>query len=265
VLVLSDVREPWRTIELEGQRKTWAAANIPDVPVRFYYGQLRGPIIWPLRIASRGLRTLSKDSVYLKYQHLIGAWASRRPVRSDGDSIRTGVPENYVQTNAKLRATLSHLVSTDRFNYLLRTNTASYVDRKRLKEWVTTLPEERYYGGVILEKDGIPFVSGRGILMSRDVVEAAVADRDWQFGYTDDVALGHSMLRIGIKPQFIPRIDISSPDDIALDTLGQHHLVLCRCSERRSSVRREIPSEAARDVDLMRQVHSGYEAIASAI
>ena len=143
VLVLSCAREPWRTIELAGQRATWAGADIPAVPVRYYYGLHRGPVFWGSRI-------------------------------------------------------LKYLLANDSFDYLLRTNTTSYVERDRLRSSVSGLPRSGFYGGIVEEMDGVPYVSGTGILLSRDAAKTAATDPLWEFDLVDDVALGRSMRRAGI-------------------------------------------------------------------
>lgn len=79
--------------------------------------------------------------------------------------------------------------AADLDSYLLRTKAACYVERRRLQATVAALPGTGLYGGFVGESEGCPFVSGTGMLLSRDVVEMAVADPDWEFDRVDDVAL----------------------------------------------------------------------------
>jgi hypothetical protein len=260
VLVLSYAREPWRTIELAGQRATWAADDIADVPVRFYYGLTDGPVYWSSKIGSKALRSIRARGLHSRFEHHVGRWTARRPVERAGDRFLTRVPESYVNTNAKLRATLRYLLVQERFDFLLRTNTTSYVERRRLRSLVSALPRSGYFGGFVGQKHGVPYAMGTGILISRDVVEAAAADPHWEFDLVDDVAFGHSMRRVGIEPQFIPRIELSSPDeDLDAGQLDECYLV--RCLPFASGTKKRTQSEAERGVRLMRHVHLAYEAI----
>jgi hypothetical protein len=258
ILVLACAREPWLTIEREGQRRTWAASEVGDVSIRFYYGRLGGPGTLMARSALKALRLLGIERAYLAAQARIGSLTSRRSVRLVGDRIHTGVPENYLQTNAKLRACLQHVVASEQFDYLLRTNSSAYVEQIRLKQYVAALPQDGFYGGVIMEKDGMQFVSGRGIILSRDLVEFAAQDPSWEFELVDDVALGRTMRRAGVEPQFVPRLEVACPSDIDRNLLDNHFLVSCRSSVGRSLSRGDKPDEAARDVAIMQNVHRVY-------
>jgi len=227
--------------------------------VRFYYGVRRGLAYWSAKLGSRSLRALGGERAHARFLHDVGRRAARRPVEADGDDIRTGVPESYVHTNAKLRAALRHVLSVDGFDYLLRTNTASYVDLPGLRALATALPGARYYGGFVGERDGLRYVSGTGILLSRDLVETCAFDPDWRFDQVDDVAVGHSMRRAGVRPRSLPRLKVSSEADLAReDELRRIFLVWCRSARSRSRTPRGSRSEATRDAALMRAVHRAY-------
>ena len=135
---------------------------------------------------------------------------AKRPVRVLGDRLYTEVPESYFNVGAKMLAAFRHVFATEDFDYLYRTNTSSYVNRRLLSDYASLLPRERFYGGYLGEVDGIPFASGTGALLSRDLVRAAIEDRVWDYDAIDDVALGRCMRRAGASARLIPRIDGSS-------------------------------------------------------
>ena len=253
VLVLSFDAEPWLSIELEGQRQTWAQDPPPGVQVLFYYGLTRGPTYWLSKVTAKALKVARLRRARSAFIRRMGRWSSGRPARRVGSRIHTGVPESYVNTNAKLRAALRHALATDDFDYLLRTNTSSYVHLPGLQRFVADLSAQAapFYGGFLGAKSGISYASGAGILISRDVAEAVATDPAWEYDLVDDVAVGSSVERLGIRPTAIPRIDIPSPrDEISSDRLRDCYLVRCRGQSCRSH-----------DVLIMRRVHAGYASL----
>jgi hypothetical protein len=248
VLVLSAALEPWATIEREGQRATWCAADLPEAPVFYYYG-LAGasPAYWASRVTAKGLRVAGQERARARFLARVGRWSASRPVSIDGTRITTRVPESYDNTSAKFRAALQYVVSTMEFDYLLRTNTSSYVHRPLLSEQVGALPRQGYYGGSLVPGDP-PWVSGTGILMSRDVAELGAADDSWEYDVVDDVAMGRVAHRAGIEPRELPRVDVESPEQ-RIDPEELRGCFMVRC---KSPVSREL------DVPIMRKVHELY-------
>jgi hypothetical protein len=251
VLVLSVAREPWATIERDGQRATWGAADLPDAPIAYYYG-LTGlsPTYWASRATAKLLREAHLEGARSRLVAQVGRWSASRPVTSDGSRIQTRVPESYDHTNAKTRAALRHVVASMDFDYLLRTNSSSYVHRPLLLEQASALPREGYYGGSLVRLEEPAYVSGTGILMSRDVVELAATDESWTYEVIDDVALGRVMRKAGIEPQELERLDVESLEQpIAPGSLRTCFLARCKS-----------PVDRALDVPIMHRVHGLYTA-----
>jgi hypothetical protein len=154
----------------------------------------------------------------------------------------------YINVGAKTLAAFSHVLAQQEFDFLFRTNTSSYVNKALLSSFVNGLPRDAYYGGFVGWDAGIPYASGTGILLSRDLVEAAVRDPQWEFDYMDDVALGRSMHRAGIAVNDQPRIDLPSITDLEQrkpEEIAAHFLVRCRSAHDRSQ-----------DAAIMRRVHT---------
>jgi hypothetical protein len=254
VLVLSLDREPWKTIEMEGQRATWAsphAEEAGEIPTLFYYGLTSGLTRLVTRAGGKALRLPHLSRLRTSYLRATGSAAAKRPVVERGDRIFTQVPETYVNVGAKTLAAFGHVLANHRFDFLFRTNTSSYVNRKMLRSFAETLPTNRYYGGFVGHADGVSYASGTGILMSRDLVEMTVRDQHWDFDRIDDIAIGHSMLRAGVGVHELPRLDVVSRDALALLTPDSvRNCFWARC--RSSGDRRQ-------DIETMHRVHAMHD------
>lgn len=245
VLVLAMDAEPWRMIEDEGQRKTWAAE--PSVPVFYLYGKAGKATRTLAKYVQKGVQKVGGEKVFRTFSRVAGRWMASRPVRTEGDRLMTGVPETYLNTNPKNIAGLRHLLATQDFDYIFRTNTSSYVNLAALDEYVQGLPATGYYAGFIGESGGTRFASGTCTLMSHDVVEMAVNDAGWEFGLIDDVAMGRSMARAGVSVQPLKRVDVLTPEDLealTAEDLNGSFVVRCKSLGGREH-----------DVEAMHRVH----------
>lgn len=225
VIVLAHDAEPWRTIQEDGQKRTWAAD--PDVPVRWLHGQSSGLV----RFAARAIPTMLRGSAVTAFYNLVGKWVASRRVRTVGDRIETSTPETYLMTNAKTVAAFRHILDTEDFDYILRTNTSSYVNLPLLQRFVQSLPNTGYYGGTLWEKNGMTYVTGTSILLSREMVEHAAYDKEWDFDLIDDLALGRSMERAGVSPRPIPRVDACTAEalqSLTFAAVSSTFIIRCR-------------------------------------
>lgn len=241
---------PWREIEEVGQRGTWASGD-HDVPVFWLHGLTKGPARAAARIVPKALESVKAAALAKEFRRRAGAWAASRPVVTQGRRIQTQVPETYLMTNAKNVAALRHLLVTQDFDYVLRTNSSTYVNLSMLSNFVQALPSEGYYGGAVWQAKGLEFITGSTILLSRDLVEYAAFDDAWDFDLIDDMALGESMQRAGAKPQSVARVDVLTAGDIDVlraEDLGSAFLVRCKGATDRDH-----------DIAAMRRVHQLYE------
>lgn len=254
VLVLAMDADPWRMIEDEGQRKTWAAEPHGDVPVFWLYGK-SGAVSAVARNVQHAILHFAPAAALRAYSHVVGGWQASRPASVSGDRLETGVPESYLNTNPKTIAGLRHLLATQRFDYVFRTNTSSYVNLSMLEEFVQSLPSDGFYGGFIGERDGLRFASGTCTLMSRDLVQHVVNDPKWEYGVIDDVALGRCMSRAGVTVQPLARVDVTSRAEAA--ALGAEVL------QSAFVVRCKNPGAREDDIAAMLRVHKLYAGAAT--
>ena len=235
MLVLSIDREPWRTIEREGQRRTWAAADAVPAGCRvvFYDGRpgagaRAGRVI--ARLARTGVPPFPAAFA------AVSARAAAAPARAAGDRLLTAAPEAFAFTLPKLLAALRWAAGSaaGSFDYVYRTNTSSYVRLARLQAAAAALPRSGCYAGWLgrTPAAGPPFVKGAGILLSRDVAaEVARHHGPWPWGAVDDAAVGAFLAGRGFEAVPLHRGLLRSPDDVAAlpeDELRKTFLFRCK-------------------------------------
>jgi hypothetical protein len=146
------------------------------------------------------------------------------PYAFQGDDLYVKSEENYVpgivdKTILSIEALLPRLKE---FDYVLRTNLSSFYVFPRLLRFVRTLPKHNCYGGVyamipeswLPEFGHIDFVSGAGILLSRDLAEKLVYEKEdifkWHTKLPDDVLMGYFFQNRSIPILPIGRQDFPS-------------------------------------------------------
>lgn len=227
VLVLSVDREPWRGIEIAGQRATWASAEaIPEgCEVVYYYGaeglyRIVGRAVGRMaRLGggnplSRVVRWGGESLVARLSKHAAGVPATLR-----GDRLTTHVPDAHKFTTSKLVSALRWATASERqrFDFIYRTNTSSYVTLPRLQEVAAAMPQNGCYAGFIGQHPSktCSFASGSGMLLSWDVAALAAGEpTGWNWGMIDDAALGDFLAKRGIEPTPLPRVAAHDLRDI---------------------------------------------------
>ena len=99
------------------------------------------------------------------------------------------------------------------FDYVLRTNLSSFYVFPRLLKFMETLPQKRCYCAVKARASDIPFGAGAGFILSPDMVELLVQNKnrllnsDW---HADDVVIGDFFFKNGIDIIPSARLDFLS-------------------------------------------------------
>lgn len=179
ILVLSHYEEPYVMLE-NCIRETWANHNLDNVKVFFYHGG-------------------DKE-------------------RLEGDKIITEYPEGLSNIGYKTIRAFEILLKNNDFDYIFRTNSSSYVNIKKLVNYLDDKPLHNFYHGKIAYYDDVEFASGCGYFLSKDVVKKIVENKnEFNHQIIDDVAIAYLLRDIGIYPTHAPRLDITSipvPDNI---------------------------------------------------
>lgn len=122
-------------------------------------------------------------------------------VQWDGNWLKVPAPDNYHCIGWKTKVALEEALKTP-WDYLFRTNSSSYVCKKRLIEFVQNLPVTGYYGGVHNYGKHPPvWASGAGIILSRDVASIVQSQLKplKNLVEVDDMEIGHICHNSGIS------------------------------------------------------------------
>jgi hypothetical protein len=193
-------------------KETWASVFVPDVETLFYYG---GPTL------------------------------ERR-----GDELDVPVADDLAHVGRKTIACFEFVLDHCSFELIFRTNTSTYVDLPNLCTFVgARARRDRFYSGA-LGTSGVlgrplPFASGSGYFLSRDLVELLVDERARLIeDLVDDVAVAAVLAEFDVAPEPAPRQDFDSVRQLKYLDASQFHF---RC--RTQSWRR------LEDARIMRELH----------
>ena len=86
------------------------------------------------------------------------------------------------------------------WDYLFRPNSSLFVNQNKLIEFLQDKPRLNFASGINgLSPENILFLAGSGYIISRDVVQLIVDNKDlWNHNYIDDVAISELMQRLGV-------------------------------------------------------------------
>lgn len=246
ILVLSFDAEPWRSIE-EAQRSTWVLRCSRE-EVLYVRGRTGGAIR-SLYFALRSILIHANAAFLLpRLDVLTGRILVRFGAARSGDILLTQVPETRTMTSAKTIAAFRNVIKTCHFDYLVRTNSSSYVNIAALRDFLMVAPRVGFFGGSMVQNKGDVYPGGTGIILSRDVVETIVADPGLEYDFVDDRAIGRSARRAGLIPQSLPWLTLSAEEEASrLDHDAVRRAFLIRCKSATAS--REHDVWALRFVD----------------
>ena len=134
-----------------------------------------------------------------------------------GDKIFTNTGERYHNCGHKTVKMFELVYNNFDFDYIFRTNLSSYVDITELKNFLQGMPKNNFYCGSFGEAAGIPFCSGSGYFLSRDLVEKVIINKsNWDHSLIDDVSLGLLLNNLGVERTLGRRYDFVSGLEIDL-------------------------------------------------
>lgn len=167
IMVMSSDKQPWKPLG-EASMKTWDTIHVNGVETVFYAG-----------CPKNGGISGSSEQLYLLEPDTL----------TNGGKITVHAFEWALQRKD--------------FDYILRVNASTFVNKKLVFDYVQDKPETNLYMGVgapysLPQKDFL-YAWGPHYLLSKDVVQLIVDNKDkWNHGLMDDVALGLLMNDLGI-------------------------------------------------------------------
>lgn len=186
ILVLSLEDQNFYTKLYKKQKETWDSEDIEGIKTMYYFGNSQSNFI-------------------------------------DKENIYTDVKEQLAFCGYKT-LTAFNLIKDLEFDYVFRTNASSYIDKKLLLEFIKDKPKENFYSGVIGNYHGIPFASGSGYFLSKDLLKYILENKnEWNHQVIDDVSVGIMMLQKNIKIYPGKRFDLTDESYSNLFNIDPNH------------------------------------------
>lgn len=125
----------------------------------------------------------------------------------------------------KVLSTFEFVLNNFEFDYIFKMNCSSYLNKNLLRDLVIDKPRNKFYAGVVGSHGDINFVSGSGTLLSRDLVELILDNKDkWDHSLIEDVSIGKILTSNNVIPYSMNRIDIINGLDIKkINTICHHY------------------------------------------
>ena len=212
IVVLSFDKEPYVSLE-NTIRNTWAREKPEGVEIIYYYGN-------------------SKEDKLL------------------GDKLYLNSPEGLRNVSKKTLKMYEYVFENFEFDYVYRTNSSSYVNITKLKEFIVDKPLNKFYSGVVGNSpQGIKFASGSGYFISHDLIELVLNNKNkWDNSLIDDVALGKLLSHKNIKITRGTRINLT-----------KNHLNNTPFDKNAYHYRVKFPNNRQIDIKLMKKIYNALK------
>jgi len=217
--------EPWIDILHSGQATTWLSnAEVEGFEINHFHGvpgnklvikydKLHEKLRWTNRWVAMPLRVFDQIIGFPLRRYIPKQEISRR-LKLKHPVIEIRFIDIYATMKWKDLAILEYFFKNSTANYLFMTTTSSYVDSSKLMNLVSRLPRTDLYAGAVAYS-GANFAAGNNRLFSRDVVEKILnTRRKLDCGVIEDVALGNLCQLLGYSLYELPKINISSMDEL---------------------------------------------------
>lgn len=122
--------------------------------------------------------------------------------------------EEYKNIGLKTIKAFEYCIENFEFDYILRTNGSSYIDKISLDKYLENKPKNKFYSGYVGRSSAFPdidLVSGASILLSRDLIKNIVNAYDkLDFNLPDDIMLSYYFNDIGVPFIHVDRNEIGN-------------------------------------------------------
>lgn len=132
------------------------------------------------------------DSYFIQYRE--------GPQQLVGNTFWLPGKESFKGIITKTIDSIEYFLKKKDYDYIVRTNMSSLWNFDALLSFLNTLPKERVYSGVIGNHHGIQFASGSGFIMTKDIANLLISNRNTAeaVGIIDDVDIGYTMKTLGV-------------------------------------------------------------------
>jgi len=209
ILVLSLDDQNFYTNLYKKQKETWDSEIVNGVKTMYYFGNFQDNFI-------------NKGNIY------------------------TDIKEGLAFCGYKTLKAFD-LIKDLEFDYIFRTNSSSYIDKKLLLEFIKSKPKQNFYSGVIGNYHGLPFASGSGYFLSKDLLKYILENKnEWNHEVIDDVSMGMMMFKKNIKIYPGKRFDLTDESHQNLLNIDPYHYHY-RC---------KMQSDRLIDIKNMEKIHA---------
>jgi len=228
-LVLSSMKPGYKEILFDGQIPTWISTHrqkgfniLPYVAHSATASDLFAPSIQDLeaRLARQSIITrahLNQFRIVKKSPSDSSLFLSRQLFRrnvwmdSPNKTLLVDVPDSLATIGFSTLSVLKYSLDNYKFDFMVRTNTSSYVNLDRLQRFLAKQPKERKVFALSGRWGRQSYPSGALYVLSRETAEEIVKKSSkWLHDYIDDVALG---ILLNLSPDDlvpIPRYEFSN-------------------------------------------------------
>ena len=208
--------EPWLSILINGQLKTWASTTNPLIlhayatPVNrvlHWLDQKYWALKWNKHV---GRIVLILEIVVLKFFNRRPT-STKQVVSNYGfNALEVGMLDLNTQMNRKSLAVIKY-ASKLKVDFIVFTTSSSYINLNNLEKCLMSLPRENLAAGRLLEQSGEIFPSGSFRIFSPDLLIAALGNlKLYKYWLPEDLALGKLLKHESPSFVQIASIDIDS-------------------------------------------------------
>ena len=196
-LIASSQKKPWKAL-IVAQKKTWVKSLPNNHKALFLFGNgvLGGGS--DEYVALHEVNRPPKD---------IGVALSSISKTENGSDLFFDSLEGWEQLLSNTLSGMAHVLDNYHFDYIIRTNNSTFINPKKLEQALSSLSGFRIYAGPEYSHQGIKYVGGYSIILSKDVVHELVQGVSRiQSRIIDDVSIGIALKELGVEITTLPDI-----------------------------------------------------------
>jgi hypothetical protein len=238
IFVIHSEYEPWNQIHANGQVGTWirdglidkyiiSGFKMPESIARFEYKFFQ--LKWKNKLLAI-TNLIITFGILAPFKNYLPKVSEFTKVAENHFVIKIKMPDLASLGVYKSLSILKFALDND-FDYIVITNTSSYINIEKLQECIFALPKEKVLAGKIVEIVTDPFLSGSFRIYTKDVISRIIANKSrLQFHLPEDVAIGRVTSSFDIGMLRIPSIELRSIQEVeSLDDETLQKSVHYRC------------------------------------
>jgi hypothetical protein len=244
IAIVHSLQEPWLTITLDGQFKTWLKEIPKNVEIIHFHAtdnskrvkyldKLNEYLRWRAGSKISRVRNLISKILLFSLRNWIPKYSKSSAIDFDSSSnvYRVHCWDMYATMRWKRLAVMKYFLTETNLDFLLITTSSSYLRPEILLKRISELDEEWIYAGPLIEDSRCTFVSGAQTILNRNTAKFIIENRRRiPVELLDDLGLGVFFSKHGILPTSLPTLNISSLNELNLFTrdelLHNHHFRL---------------------------------------